>query len=93
MRKDEEELLGEELAGASPRDWKTKTRGRTRKKEKERERKRERREGRENVRKIDCENSRDTSLYVEIPVLDECTTIFAIASDCRSRGKCFQDKY
>jgi len=41
MRKDEEELLGEELAGASPRDWKTKTRGRTRKKEKERERERE----------------------------------------------------
>jgi len=42
MRKDEEELLGEELAGASPRDWKTKTRGRTRKKEKERERERKR---------------------------------------------------
>lgn len=61
--------------------------------ERKRERERGRMKGRENVRKIDCENSRDTSLFAEILVLDECTTIFTIAGDCRSRGKCFQGKY
>lgn len=80
MRRDEEAFRG----GTR---WRVGETGKQRQDRRKRER--------ENMEEIDRENSRDTetSFFAEIPVLDEFTTIFAIADDCRSRGKCFQGKY